>query len=190
MRNDDICMLGSHILSYDELKPGLAKVLSTVSDVDLAKVCNRNLNPNFPALNPNVVQMYEYNVVAHVQMAHHEVIRNVAAYVRSLDSAADDVDAVASALFKDCDGSAEKVARFKDSMQYFVNGTQDGFMQLRFARTVAPATRKQTGSYSSPAKEGVKVASTSPPPPAASAEVKDMEPVKEEVLDMLCSHCT
>lgn len=134
--------------------------------------------------------MYEYNVVAHVQMAHHEVIRNVAAYVRSLDSAADDVDAVASALFKDCDGSAEKVARFKDSMQYFVNGTQDGFMQLRFARTVAPATRKQTGSYSSPAKEGVKVASTSPPPPAASAEVKDMEPVKEEVLYMLCSHCT
>lgn len=53
MRNDNICVLGSHILSYDELKPGLAKLLSTVSDVDLAKVCNPNLNPNFPALNPN-----------------------------------------------------------------------------------------------------------------------------------------
>ncbi|CAH1784990.1 unnamed protein product [Owenia fusiformis] len=99
------------------------------------------------------------------------IIKAVLNYVRGLASI-DDLDVLGKQIFKDNNAQQSKVNKFKQSVQYYLNGTQEGFLKYRPRVKVVPATDSSSqlpGSYPTvKAKPKIKQSPTSP-----------VEPIKE-----------
>lgn len=64
-----------------------------------------------------------------LQLVGDDLVRVVADYVRALPNS--DLDAIATDLFGNPNDN--RSARFKQSVQYYVNGTKDGFLKYKTA---------------------------------------------------------
>ncbi|ELT95705.1 hypothetical protein CAPTEDRAFT_222688 [Capitella teleta] len=136
-------LLGTHILGVNELQEFYCRLCCRSVPAEMSKV---------PAV---------------------EVLRAVLTYVRGIDSI-DDLDAVGKDVFNNCMGNAaEKMSRFKQAVEYYMNGTKEHFNKfLRHKPRGKKAESKtlQPGSYSAgaqkpktPVKAPAKEASESPP---------------------------
>ncbi|XP_013408866.1 constitutive coactivator of PPAR-gamma-like protein 1 isoform X2 [Lingula anatina] len=108
-------LLGDHILPEDDLRPFFRELL-TVNE-------------------PGVVKAQPTK----------QLILEVASFVRELVSI-DDLDAIGRIIFRNCpEAIEEKIGRFKQSVQYYLNGTEDGF--LKYRPKLQGLTSGQPGRY-------------------------------------------
>lgn len=80
------------------------------------------------------------------KLTPEKVIKAVVDYVRKLPSV-DNLDAIADDIFKNSNkNKQELVARLKQSVQYYLNGTQDGFLKYK-PRIKLTGLPRQTSTY-------------------------------------------
>jgi hypothetical protein len=114
-----------------------------------------------------------------------DLINAILTFVRSLESV-DDLDVVGKQAFKLSTALTGKVTSFKQSVQYYLNGTQDGFLKYRpkllgdFAFPKSGVAR-QPGSY--PVKGGDEMIPTSPASKTGESKAEtDEEDDKHDIV--------
>ncbi|XP_046542627.1 constitutive coactivator of PPAR-gamma-like protein 1 isoform X2 [Haliotis rubra] len=75
----------------------------------------------------------------------NSTIKYTVDFIRNLP-ATDNLDNVGEVVFKGTKNKAELINRFKQSVQYYLNGTQEGFLKYR-PRLKMPGSPRQQGSY-------------------------------------------
>ncbi|KAG1664870.1 Constitutive coactivator of PPAR-gamma-like protein 2 [Nymphon striatum] len=93
------------------------------------------------------------------------LVKAIVVYVRSLP-AVDNIDAIGSQVFGSHQNSPltqEKIQKFKECVQYYLNGTQDGFLRYRPGAHIGTGRRQEFGNHLSQNLSNASQAKQSPP---------------------------